>query len=802
MPGFVRGQVGSLSSGGEWPFYGQDPGGMRFSPLKQINAENVQHLKRAWTYELPANPGKGIAAFESTPLMIGDRLYFATSTGQAIALDAETGKQIWVFNPLSGLRGHNPVPNRGVAYWDGILPVVRDGQKITEDKRIFYITPGAHLFALDISTGKPCSGFGVGGSIDLRQGVAAKWPKLRYDVSSPPVIYKDLLIVGSEVQEFPSKGPNGAIRAFDARTGKLIWQFDTVPKPGDIGHDTWEGEGWKDRSGVNAWGPLSLDAEHGMVFLPLGSPSYDFYGADRKGKDLFGNSVVALKADTGKLIWYYQIVHHDLWDYDLSAQPVLITVKRANQEIPAVAVVTKTGLVFVFDRLTGKPLFPIEERPVPKSQIPGEASWPTQPFPLKPPPLSTVSVTEKDITTVTPESRKYCLQNFGSALPGRIFNPWGLTLKLEMPGTLGGSNWSGASFDPSSSYLFVNVSNVGTVGEMKHQSAGSPEAYLWGSQWGTYTRFWDNQHYPCQQPPWGTLNAVNLNTGEIAWKVPLGVVDALEAKGVPKTGIFNLGGSIVTAGGLVFIGATSDHRFRAFDSRTGKELWVTKLESNAHATPLTYFGQKTKKQFVAIAVGPGGNFEEVGFGPTALVAYALFPKGTSSPAQLKLQAELKTMQATPVGTGSEPSEIVPPPAAPKQPLPFSHKRHVMSAGMKCEYCHQLSKNGNTMQIANVPSCMLCHQSVMKGNPEVQKLAQMQKEHKTLPWSPVYELPDFVFFSHQKHIDAKVGCEVCHGSVGDKDILRQERDISMVSCVNCHRLRKVSTACSLCHNVGY
>lgn len=801
--GVAHGQAGSVSSGQEWPSYGQDPGGQRFSSLKQINPANVQRLQRAWTYQVPDFPGSGVVAFENTPLMVDDVLYFVVPTGQAIAIDAETGKQLWVFDPLRGVSVQpNPVPNRGVAYWKTNAPAAPGAQQNSAGSRIFYVSSNARLYALDSSTGKPCKDFGNSGSIDLREGVATNWPKLQYDDTSPPVIYKDLVIVGSEVQEFPSIGPSGAVRAFDVHTGKLMWRFDTVPKPGEVGHDTWEGDDWKDRSGTNAWGPISIDVTHGMVFLPLGSPSYDFYGADRKGKDLFGDSLVVLSATTGKLVWYYQLVHHDLWDYDLTAQPVLLTVRRANREIPAVAEVTKTGFVFVFNRLTGKPLFPIEERPVPQSDLPGEASWPTQPFPVKPPPLATTSVTREDITTVTPESRKDCLQKFGAALPGRLFNPWGLALKVEIPGTLGGSNWSGGSFNPSSGYLFVNMSNVGSVGMMEPQSAGSPEAYVRGSKWGAYARFWDNNHYPCQQPPWGTLNAVDLNTGKIAWQVPLGVVDALQAKGIPKTGIYNLGGSIVTAGGLVFIGATSDRRFRAFDARTGKELWVAKLEFYGRATPSTYLGTRTKKQFVVIAVGPPGNLGGEGSGPTAMAAYTLFPKGQSSPAQAKLQAELAVMQSGKGRAGSEPRDIKPPLPAPVQPVQFSHKRHVVTVGLRCEDCHQLSTNGKQMQIANVTKCMICHQSVMKASPEIQKLARFEKDKQEVPWVRLYQLPAFVFFSHQKHIDAKVDCAVCHGAVRDQTVLRQEKDISMASCVNCHQLRKASISCSLCHNIGY
>jgi len=752
---------------------------------------------------VPAFPGSGAVAFESTPLMVNDVLYFAAPTGQAIAVDAETGKQLWIFNPFSGVsRLPNAVPNRGVAYWQGKLADARSGEGKCAVSRILYVSADAHLYALDSETGKPCRNFGDGGSIDLRAGVATQWPQLRYDDTSPPVIYQDLVIVGSEVQEYPSIGPSGAVRAFDVRTGKLVWRFDTVPKPGEFGHETWQGDDWKDRSGTNAWGLLSVDARNGLVFLPLGSPSYDFYGADRKGKDLFGDSIVALNAATGKLVWYYQTVHHDLWDYDPSAQPVLFSMHRKGHEIPAVAEVTKTGFVFVFNRLTGKPLFPIEERPVPHSELPGEASWPTQPYPMKPPPLAATSVTRADITTVTPESREDCLQKFGSALPGRIFNPWGLKLKVEIPGTLGGGNWSGASFDPASGYLFVNMSNVGSVGMMKPQSVGSPEAYVKGSKWGAYARFWDSHHYPCQQPPWGTLSAIDLNTGTIAWQSTLGVVDALAAKGIPQTGIYNLGGSIATDGGLVLIGATSDHRLRAFDSKTGKELWVTKLESNGHATPLTYLGERSKKQFVVIAVGPGGNFGGGGSDPTALVAYALFPKDRVSPAEAKLQRELKTIQPTNGNAGSEPQNIDPPLPAPVQPISFSHKLHLTAAGMKCADCHQVSADGKQMRIPNVATCMTCHHAIMTTSPEIEKLARLEKVGQQVSWARVYQLPPFVFFSHQKHIDAKVDCAVCHGEVRNQNALRQEKDISMASCVNCHQLHKVSISCGLCHDVGY
>jgi quinoprotein glucose dehydrogenase len=362
---------------------------------------------------------------------------------------------------------------------------------------------------------------------------------------------------------------------------------------------------------------MSVDVERDLVFLPIGSPSYDFYGGDRKGQGLFANSLVALQASTGKLVWYFQMVHHDVWDYDMPAQPTLITLRRSGQSVPAVAQVTKMGFVFIFDRVTGKPLFPVEERPVPKSNVPGEATWPTQPFPSKPPALVRQELNEAGITTVTPGSHRYCMELFHSLETRGMYTPYGRKQTLVVPGTLGGATWSGGSFDPKLGYLFVNVNELGSVGALEDQPAGSPVAHRRGSKEGEYARFWDQNEWPCQKPPWGTLNAIDVGKGEIVWKVPLGVMGGLSG----ETGSPNLGGSVATAGGLVFIGASADSRFRAFDSRTGKQLWVAELGASAYAAPVTYLGNKSSKQFVVIAAGGGGFFR--GKTSDEVVAFAL-----------------------------------------------------------------------------------------------------------------------------------------------------------------------------------
>lgn len=608
----------TLSAQTDWPVYGHDAGGLRYSPLKQVNTANVSTLQRAWTYhtgELPppkTQDSPRAIAFEATPLMIGNTLYVSTQSNRVIALDPETGREIWIYDPHAKWQGEPGIrAHRGVAYWPG--------DKGTPP-RILYGTLDGRLIALNAKTGKPIPGFGKEGEVNLRAGVGDQFPDSIYGVTSPPAIYRDLAITGSEVPESPGLGPSGDIRAWDVRSGKMVWQFHTVPQPGEPGHETWEGDGWKNRTGVNTWSIMTVDAERGMLFLPIGSPAFDFYGGDRKGQNLYGNCLVALEARTGKLLWYYQFVHHDVWDYDPPAPPALITVHRDGRDIPAVVEVTKMGLVFILDRLTGKPLYPVEEQPAPKSDVPGEATWPTQPVPLKPPPLSRSSVTRDEISDVTPETHKFCMDLFNKLENHGRYTPFGTKPTLVLPGTLGGATWSGVSFDPGLGYIFVNANETGAQGFMEEMPKGSPIRYRRWSAAGGYARFWDPNLWPCVKPPWGTLTAINVNTGEVAWRVPLGIVEALEAKGVHNTGTSNIGGGIATAGGLVFIAATNDQRFRAFDSRTGQVLWTAEIDGSGHATPMTFQGHDGK-QYVVIAAGGGGQF---GSAPAdALIAFTL-----------------------------------------------------------------------------------------------------------------------------------------------------------------------------------
>lgn len=575
----------------DWPVYGHDPGGMRYSPIDQINTRNVGKLRRAWTF----HTGETGRQFESTPIVVGNRMYVSTKLSRIVALEPETGKEIWSYDP----KVRRPREHRGVAYWPG------DSRT---PPRILFGTGDGRLIALDAQTGKRIPDFGDNGEVDLRIGVADNYPKAGYGSTSPPAIYRDLVIVGPSTQEGPSHGPSGDPRAFDVRTGKLLWRFHTVPQPGEPGNETWGPDGWKERSGPSLWGLINIDTVNGLVFLSTGNPADSWWGGDRKGTNLYANCVLALEAATGKLRWYYQIVHHDIYDYDVPGGPALIEVTKNGRKIPAVAQITKMGLLFILDRLTGQPIFGVEERPVPKSDIPGEETWPTQPFPLKPPPLVRTSIRRDELSKRTPEAERYCRELFDQLQNGALYTPYGSKTTLVFPGPMGGGNWGGVSFDPNLGYIFVNTTNMGAMGHLVPAPEGSPMPFRNESG---YARFLDHEHYPCQQPPWGELTAVNAKTGDIAWKAPLGNFDELAPQGLKNTGTPNAGGPIATAGGLVFVAATNDSRLRAFDSRNGKELWAGKLDATGNATPMTYLG-RDGRQYVVVAAGGPAHLRNVG----------------------------------------------------------------------------------------------------------------------------------------------------------------------------------------------
>lgn len=582
----------------DWPSFGNDPGAMRYSTLHQIRVDNVARLKLAWTFRT-GKPGS-----EAIPVVIDGVMYAAAPDG-IYALVPETGDLLWKF-------ATTPVALRGLAYWKGAGGL---------HARVF-VGNGPYLLALDVVTGTPAPGFGNEGRVDLKRGMLGDLKDGRYALQSPPAIFGDVVITGSSNGEgSPSTGTYGDVRGWDAKDGRLLWTFHTVPRPGERGAETWPPDAWKNRSGTNVWGFFTIDAQRGIVYLPLGSPTSDFYGADRVGDGLYGNSLVALDARTGAVKWYRQIVHHDLWDYDLAAPPALFDIRRTGRVIPAVAQITKMGLLFVFDRVTGEPVYGIEERPVPQSAIPGEAAARTQPFPVKPPPLAKNTFRIEEMYDRSPGQARFCRELFvrNRMTIGPAFTPLPLDGNaLFFPSTLGGGNWGGVSVDPSLGLLFVNVMNIGQWGHLEKRDDG----YVRSSAYGPYARFWNPEtRIPCQNPPFGELVAVDLATGDIAWRSVLGRIEALEEIGVRDTGSLNLGGSIATVGGLVFIGATNDSRIHAFESKTGKLLWEAKLEASGHSSPITYMG-RDGLQYVALMAEGGGAFLGGGSSNT-LVAFAL-----------------------------------------------------------------------------------------------------------------------------------------------------------------------------------
>jgi len=651
---------------------GTDPGHTRYSPLTEINAKNVKDLKPVWVYDTGAK-GRG---WQEHAIVVEGVMYLSIPGGAA-ALDPETGTQLWRFVPTDLSR---PGRDRGVAYWPG------DGEL---GPRIIY-TITDRLYALDAKTGLPVPEFGNKGMVNLRDEVAAKYPNASYSISSPAAIYKNLAIIAPSTQEFGSKGPSGDPRAFDVRTGKQVWRFHTVPQPGEPEEGSWGPEGWKDRAGPSAWGGITVDPSTGLAFIPIGNPDDSYNGVDRPGNNYYANSIIALDASTGKLKWFYQMTHHDIMDFDAPAAPSLIDIRRNGAVIPALVEVPKSGIAFVLDRRTGKPVFGVEERPVPKSDVPGEQASPTQPFPLKPPPLVRMSIDRVDLTTMTPEAHSYCTalwdkQQLHNEGPYTTASIKGTT--VFMPGTSGGANWGGVSTDAQLGYFFVNVSNLPTTSRMAPDGAGGYRLE------GAYTKFGDDKGWPCINPPWGELIAVNAKTGDIAWRSPLGSVDEYGERG-KTAGTVNLGGSVATAGGLVFIGATIDSRFRAFDSRTGKEIWATSLPAPAVSTPTVFRGKSGREYVVVPDGGPGtlavpGRFSSY---HEILIAYAL-PKPGEVPVDLTKYAPLpgpdrragfaNNRTTTPAGAPPVPPAMSGPVTLPDGP----GKEDVVSM---CGRCHGLS----------------------------------------------------------------------------------------------------------------
>ncbi len=598
----------------DWPRVGNDPGGMRYSELTQIHRGNVGLLKPAWTYHTGELKGRVGKTIECTPIVVDGVMYATTGYLCVVALHAATGREIWRFDPLRDYPSpHRPMSggvNRGCAFWS-------DG-KPNGERCVIHGTSDGRLFALVAKTGQLDPNFGDGGIVELRKGLAPKVASLGYGPTSAPAIWKDTIIVGVACGEGPELAAPGDIRAFDARTGREVWRFRTVPGPAEFGHETWRGDSWKGRGGANAWGGFSVDAKRGLVFAGLGSAAFDFYGGDRVGANLFANCTIALDAKTGARVWHFQTLHHDLWDHDLPVYPNLVSVRHNGKQIDAVAQVTKTGYVFLFDRETGRPLFAVEEKPVPASDVPGEEAFPTQPVPVKQPPFAQQFLDETNITDIGQANRDSALARLRKIRGGPAFQPPSFKGTVAVPGLLGGANWSGASFDPTTGLLYVNSNNLPFVIKLA-KSAGDTTDHYGPYRHTGYVQFRDAEGYPGIKPPWGLLNAIDLNTGEFAWRVPLGEYPQLTARGVPRTGTESIGGTIVTAGGLVFVAATKDERIHAFDKQTGKLLWEHPLPAGGYATPSTYMVDG--RQYVVIAAGGAGKMETKA--GDAFVAFAL-----------------------------------------------------------------------------------------------------------------------------------------------------------------------------------
>ncbi len=602
-----------------WPVYGGDSGASKYSPLTGVDKSNAAKLKPAWewrTGDAPMPEHKTFpGTFQATPLMIDGVLYLSTPYNRVVALDAETGKQLWAYDPKAYVDGQ--VPNgtgfvhRGVAAWRD----AKNGNKLR-----MFLNSRAKLISLDAATGKPVDSFGDNGVVDLSRGLIWEINPKHYTNTSPPVVYKDLVILGNGVADrlVYKNDPPGDVRAFDARTGKQVWSFHPIPQKGEFGNETWGADSWKFTGHTNAWAPISLDAERGLVYLPLGTPSNDFYGGRRPGQNLFAEALVCLDANTGQRKWHQQLVHHGLWDYDMPAAPILATIRVDGVKVDAVVQLTKMGLAFVFDRVTGKPVWPIEERPVGKSDVPGEQTWPTQPFPSKPPAFSPQGVSLGDAFDLTPELEAEAVAELKKYRIGPMYTPPSIEGTIMRPGLIGGANWGGGAFDPETGRLYVKTTNSPAIARLGKppQSAEVDADYV--RMAATNAEF--HSGLPLLKPPYGHLTAIDLNRGNIAWQVPFGDNEtlrkhpALQGVTLPeRLGAAGAPGTIVTKSGLLFVGG-GDAAIHAVDAATGADLWSWPTERRTTGTPMTY-RTRSGKQFVVIATGSGAD--------TVLMAFAL-----------------------------------------------------------------------------------------------------------------------------------------------------------------------------------
>jgi glucose dehydrogenase len=599
-------QAAVVPSGGptslDWPVYRGDPKGNQYSPLAQIHAANVHQLERAW--EFKTGDANERSTMHVNPIVVNGVMYVTTPSLKAVALNAATGRTIWTFDPARHNNGTVVrLRNRGLVHWKG-----------TEGERIFHFVRD-RVYAIDAKSGAHIPTFGKAGFIDLRQDLGVDPSSAVIEMTSPGAVFKNFLIVASRVNESYDASP-GHIRAYDTVTGVLKWIFHTIPREGQVGHDSWKWVKGENYGGANAWGGVTIDERRGWVFAATGSATEDFYGGFRKGDNLFANSVLALDATTGERKWHYQTVRHDIWDYDNPPAPILVTIGSGASAKEAVVQLTKMGFTFVLDRDTGKPLFPVAEVAVPRSTMPGEEPAPAQLVPLKPPPLVRQALTEADLTSITPESRAQALRDFRRYLSGPIYTPPSLQGTITTPGHLGGSEWHGASFDPVLNMLYVNVNEAPTINRLRAVK-DRPDHYTIDG----YPLFLDPHGVPAIAPPWGTLNAIDLVKGEIVWKVPLGEYPQLVAKGIRNTGSLNFGGAVATAGGVIFVAATADEKIRAFEKSSGRVLWEHQLPAGGYATPSLYMIEG--RQYVVIAAGGSGkNGTKAG---DSIIAFALLP---------------------------------------------------------------------------------------------------------------------------------------------------------------------------------